>query len=164
MIWEGIQGLGAVVGLLTGTFVIWERITKHRPVAYFVAIPFVHGEEKFVSLRVSNPSLRPLFIRVRNGTVGGAMRLAEDDSIRSIVKSIVEGESTFVVDGSSSQDFPVLKPPDFERMDLQNEMVLYLHWRFAQPIVWREWRRIRVGLSKHSFVTLTKEWSEGSND
>ena len=73
MIWDFVQGLGAIVGLLTGGFVLLERFTKHRPVVIIVAPPFgdIRGAQRFLAARFTNPSDRPMLIEVKTGQVIG---------------------------------------------------------------------------------------------
>lgn len=153
VIWELVQGLGALVGLATGIFVLWERLTKHSPLSYFVSEPF-HGGQRYLFARVSNRSDRPIFVAVQNGMENGQMRISLNDSTRAIVTSLLSGTSTFLINGNEVRDFPLLKAPDFGEMDLDNVCTVEIQWRFAQPIIWQAWRKRTLTISKRSLLIL----------
>ncbi|MBB4347266.1 hypothetical protein GGE35_000809 [Rhizobium cellulosilyticum] len=37
--WEAFQGFGAIVAIITGSFIIWERFFRYAPVAFIVSKP-----------------------------------------------------------------------------------------------------------------------------
>jgi hypothetical protein len=162
MIWDFVQGLGAVVGLMTGGFVLLERFTKHRPVVIVVAPPFgdFKGAQRQLAVRFTNPSDRPILVESETGAQSGHLRLAQDDSIRGIVTSLLPGSMRFPIDAGATKEFPLLKPPRFAEMDENSECLLQLRWRFAQPILWRAWRSIKVSVTKESLMVLLEEEGE----
>jgi len=159
IVWELIQGVGALVGLATGLFVLWERMTKHSPNIFVRSEPFLGGQ-RYLSVRIENRSDRPIFVEAQNGVENGELRVAIDNSIEAIVTSLLPGTSTFLVDGKETKDFPLLKGPDFSEMDPVNECTLSIRWRFAQPILLRAWRRRTISISKQSLQILEGEFED----
>jgi hypothetical protein len=67
-IWEIIKGLGAIAGLLTGAFVIWDRYWRHLPQAVIVPRPLMEGSANIVArLAVKNFAPRPILLGWENG-------------------------------------------------------------------------------------------------
>lgn len=164
MFWSFLQALGSLVGLITGVFVVFEYFTRHRPLMFIIAVPFadVPGANRFYFLRVKNRAERPLLLRVRNGSRNGELRLSKDDSTHAFVTSVLEGSSTFVIDGSTHDDFPLSKPPNFDELDSECYMRSVVYWKFAQPPLWLGWRKQTLRISKQSFQSLGEE--EGVED
>lgn len=164
MFWQVVQGVGALVGLATGLFVLWERVTKEVPAAYFVGTPFAPLlRQRFLFLRVVNRSERPIFVATTNGSRPGEYKIAKDDSTRSIVISVVPGESTFVVDGNTTVDFPLLNPPDLEERSLDDRIELNIRWQFVQP-GWHAWRHWRLSMTKRAHLLLSDEEATYADD
>lgn len=155
IVWEIVKGLGAVVGLATGLFVLWDRFWRMTPAAVVVMRPVSEGGRVLSPhLSIRNPADRPILVRWENGSRQGRFSLAKDWSTRSIVVSALGGETTAVVDAGETKEFPLHKPEDAGRIDPDNLIEVDLYWRFAQPKIWKRDRRIRVALPKRSMMHL----------
>lgn len=157
-LWETVKGLGALVGLATGGFVLWDRFYRMTPTAVVVVRPM--SSTSVVNspyLQIRNPADRPILVRWQNGIPRGRFGLAADGSTKSIVVSLMEGESTVVIDSGETREFRLLKPNDAEDIDPENTIEADLYWRYAQPKLWKRDRRIRVSIPKRSMMHLDPE-------
>ena len=91
--WETIQGIGTVVAIVTGGFVIWEHFFRYQPSAFIVAKALVpEGQVKGAYLRVQNRSERPIILSWPNGPRENLLRIALNHDTRSIVVSVIDGQ------------------------------------------------------------------------
>ncbi|WP_105437681.1 hypothetical protein [Neorhizobium sp. T25_13] len=158
MIWEAMQGFGALVGMVTAAFVIWERFYRYEPAAFIVAQPLIPGgRQKGAYLRVINRSERPIIVSWPNGIQDNAMRIALSHSTRSIVVSLLEGETALAIDGEKDFLFPILKPPNWGSISDDNTIDITIHWRFVQPQLWKRDREIKVSITKRSWNVIVDE-------
>jgi len=156
-LWEAIKGLGAVVGIMTGLFVLWDRFYKMSPVAVVTTHADEDGWVKTTHLRVWNPSDRPILISWRNGAPGN-LRIAIDHSIQNIVTAAVGGAQTIVVESGQQKDLLLLKPEGYNAIDRENRVEAELFWRYAQPKIWQRDRRIRVSIPKASLMIMDPDY------
>lgn len=157
-IWAVIQGCGALVGLATGAFVVWDRVIKEWPVAFIVREPLMPGSINTVSkLRIINRSQRPLLVWWRAGENSNEFRIARDDSVREIVTSLLPGEPKHIVDGNETVDLELLKPGRMDEIALDNIIETRIHWAFVQPAIWQRRRTIPVRITKKAYLALLGE-------
>lgn len=164
-VWQTIQGVGAVVGLVTGLFVVWDRFIRMTPAA--VVYPRRLSESsafKTLYLQVRNPADRPILLTWRNGLHKGVFGLVADDSTRSVVESVLDGKTTVVVDAGASRDFRLHKPQDIAEIGLDDTVDIKLSWRYAQPKLWRRDRRIRVRIQKRSLAAMAPDEYDDSEE
>ncbi|WEZ83514.1 hypothetical protein P6U16_01260 [Rhizobium sp. 32-5/1] len=157
MIWEVFQGLGAMVGLVTGGFVFYEHLMRHAPLAYVVTTPFMEHGSRYAYVRIDNRSPRPILISWPSGIQDNRFTIGKDHSSRSIVEALLDGERAIAVDGNSTRDLVLLKPPNFGSMPLEGEADVVIRWRFAQPLIWKRERSITVRISKGDLLLLLDE-------
>ena len=158
MIWEALQGIGALVGLVTGAFVFYEHLTRHSPVAYVIAKPLVAGGSgRVLFLRVENPSVWPIFIRWPSGITKNEFRIGRDSSTRGVIEALIDGKRVGVVDGKSVRDFVLLLPNNFDGMSMDGMIETAVRWRFAQTRLWKPDRKMHVRMTKEDVVFLQDE-------
>lgn len=163
--WEVVKGVGALVGLLTGAFVVWERVLKESPLAFIIARPLLPGGmTNGAYLHIANRSPRPLLVSWRSGILNHQFGLASDHSTRAIVHSMLPGERTQVVEGNETADFVLLKPNNFSEIAPNNIIDVDVHWSFAQPILWQHPRRLNVRITKRAFLLLLNERDEWADE
>jgi hypothetical protein len=153
-LFEIVRTLGAIAGLASAAFLIWDRATKHYPVALFEARPLIEGGshiEMFV--RLKNFSDRPILLSWPNGQ-GRGLYIARNDSVEGIMGYLSEGETTIVLSSQAERVFPLLRPSAYSEIDPENMMQLEIRWQFAQPILWRVPRTLRVTIKKRDFEAL----------
>ena len=157
LIWDLVRDFGAVVGLLTGLFVLAERWTRHYPQALFSPKPLGGFGRQTVMLSVSNRSDRPMLVKFENGSVNGHFRAARDDSSHAIITATLPGETWIPIDAGDTRTFPLLKPPNYEHLGDDSQIALRLWWRFAQPILWRGDRSIQMSIEKSTYQRLIED-------
>src|SRR5581483_7482919 len=153
-LFEIVRTLGAIAGLASAVFLIWDRATKHHPVALFEAHPLVEGGSKIeVFVRLKNVSDRPVLLSWPNSQ-GRGLYIARNDSAEGIMNYLSEGETTIALSSQGEKVFPLLRPSAYSEIDSENMMELEIRWQIAQPIVWRKPRMLRVAIRKRDFEAL----------
>ncbi|TYR32090.1 hypothetical protein FY036_13480 [Mesorhizobium microcysteis] len=154
-LWDTIQGVGAIVGLATGLFVLWDRVFRFSPTAIVVVRPLLPGGmPKGTYLQISNPSDRPIIVSWRAGMRPNEFSIAEDHQTRSIVAALLEGGRSTVIDPASHRELLLLKPSNVDVIDPDNTIECEIYWRYAQPKIWKRDRRLSVAISKRSMMIL----------
>ncbi|WP_085024776.1 hypothetical protein [Ensifer aridi] len=151
MFWEIVKGLGAIVGLVTGCFVIWERFYRFTPSAFIVASSISPGSPfKEPHLRVINRSERPIILKWRNETRANRLGLGKDLSLRVIIASLLDGESAIAIDGNSDYLLPLFRPQNYKALPDEAELDVDIWWSFAQPLIWKRERKITLRITKRN--------------
>lgn len=154
-VWDFVRGLGAIVGLATGLFVVWDRFFRFAPSAIVIVRPLIPGGiPKAAYLRVTNRADRPILVSWQNGRRNGEFGIAADHSSRAIIVSILEGCRTIAIDPSEATELVLFDPPDIDEIDPENTIECELSWRYAQPKIWKRDRRISVRIPKRSLMQL----------
>ncbi len=157
LIWDTLTGVGAVIGILTGAFVLWDRMFRFSPTAVVVTKPLIEGGMNMgIYLRLKNPSERPVLITWENGEPG-CFRIADDHSTKEIVHAAIGGRRTIAVDPGTERNLGLLQPGDYSEINLDNRIEARIWWRFAQPQVWQRDRRIPVSIPKRSLAIMSSE-------
>lgn len=157
-VWEFIKGLGALVGLATGAFVLWERVFRDRPLATIVPAPLIPGSATIVArLRIVNRTVRPVLIFWQSADDGNRFRVSRSTSIKSIIEAAIPGDRCQVVQGEASIDLELFKPPRMDHIDDDNIIEAEVYWQFAQPVLWQRPRRLPVRIKKSAFLRLLEE-------
>jgi hypothetical protein len=122
---DALIKFGAIVGLATGAFTVWDRLLRWRPIAYIIA---------------TNPG--STYIRIKNiGQVAvivwhiqaypSTFKIATDHSVHAIVSGVIDRLPPSVVNPQRERDFLFFMhptPPD----DSPKQRVLFvIHWRKA---------------------------------
>ena len=158
MIWDAMQGIGALVGLITGAFVFREHLYRHTPVAYFVPKPLiVEGMHRELFLRIQNRSEWPIFLSWSSGIVQNEFRIARSNSSRGVVEALLDGERVVVLNGNEVRDFDVVNPGNFDTMPLDATIEVTFQWRFAQEKLFKRKRKIVCRLQKRDALLLVDE-------
>lgn len=151
---EIVKTLGAIAGLASAAFLIWDRATRHYPVALFEARPLIDGGSNIAMfVRLKNFSDRPVLLSWPNGQ-GRGLYIARNDSAEGIMRYLFEGETAIVLASQAERVFPLLRPSVYSEIDPENMMELKIRWQFAQPIVWCAPRTLRVTIRKRDFEAL----------
>jgi hypothetical protein len=153
--WEVIKAFGGVVGLLTGGFVLFDRLTRDRPNFILMRKRAAGDQEKFsIYLRVSNPSYRPIILRVVNGSQPGVLSVFASYETKAIIDGMVPGKSTIVVDGGTDTLLPIWRPDNFEKLDSEVYLPISLRWKYVQPHLWLPWRLYKTGMTKRDYQAM----------
>lgn len=154
-IWETVKGVGSIVGLLTGGFIVWDRFVSSAPSIVIRAKPLITGAvEKWPILDVKNNADRPILIRWNNGERPFSFGLAKDNSTMSIIESLMPGTSTVSIDIKDSFQIEMFLPSELETIDDDNQIDVEISWSFAQPLLYKRFRKRRVTISKSNLRAL----------
>lgn len=91
------------------------------------------------------------------GSQPDVMRLTLNHSTFEIVRSLLDGELAVAIDGKSENLFPIMTPPNWGDLDLDQTIEIVVKWRFAQPVFWKGERSFTVRISKRSSLVLLDE-------
>jgi hypothetical protein len=109
-LFEIVRTLGAIAGLASAGFLIWDRATKHYPVALFEARPLIEGGSNIqIFVRLKNFSDRPILLSWPSGQ-GRGLYIARNDSAEGIMGYLSEGETTIALSSQAERVFPLLRP------------------------------------------------------
>lgn len=122
---------GAVVAFSTGTFVLYDQITRKRPAFLFVVEEPRLDDTRNLQLRVINRSDRILLVRGDAVQPNGHLRLMMDKSIHSSVGSAMGLELNITIDPNSEKILELMQPSDYERVPNDHFMKLVIKWAFV---------------------------------
>jgi hypothetical protein len=154
MAWDTFKGLGALAGLFASAHIFFKWATKGYPSTIIDAQPLISGSSQIEPvLKVINNSDRPILLSWDNGHLD-RFRIAKDDSINGIVRSLVIGKSVVALPSSGARELILLRPQHYDDIDQENKIEAHLFWKFAQPVIWQRYRRLRVSISKQDLENL----------
>src|SRR4051812_16860039 len=105
---DSFTKFGAIVGLLTGIFTVWDRLLRNRPIAYF----HVRGPKgsPFRYVRVKNIDQSDIQI-IDIKCWPDIFRVAKDHSVDGIVRATFGQPPLQFVAPDARCDFPVVETP-----------------------------------------------------
>lgn len=160
--WDIIQGFGAIVGIVTGVFVIWERFFRYQPAMFLVSQALIPGgAQKACYLRVINRSERPIIVSWPTGIARDDLRISAGSTIRDVVAALMDGHKAIVIDGSETAMFPVHTPTNWPELSSDQTVEVVLTWQFVQPLIWKKARSVRISITKQAYLLLQDEEHEG---
>jgi hypothetical protein len=119
-VFEAIKTIGGLSGICTAIFLIYDRFTKHYPVAFIETRPLMEGSQNIVPfLFLKNVSARPILLSWPDGEIG-KLRIAKDQSLHGVVRSLSSGETTIALSPQAEALLPIYKPQAFEEIDPEN--------------------------------------------
>jgi hypothetical protein len=155
-VFEAIKTIGGISGICTAIFLVADRFTKHYPVAIIVARPLTEGSATIVpSLLLKNLSERPILLSWADGNYT-QLRIAKGQSVRAIMMSLFDGQTTIALSPKAEATLPLFKPSNYDDIDPENMLNLAIRWQFAQPIIWREPRTLWVRIRKRDLDALVE--------
>ncbi|WP_050420301.1 hypothetical protein [Bradyrhizobium tropiciagri] len=156
-LFELMKIIGSVSGICSAIFLVADRYFKHYPTAIMVAGPLIEGSSNITHfLWLKNYSERPIIVSWQHES--NHLHLAKDDSARSIMHSVLPGESAVSLGPNAETQLRVIKPSNHDSIDPDNSLELRLRWRFAQPIIWKADRTIRIWMRKRDFDDMTENY------
>ncbi|WP_105404136.1 hypothetical protein [Neorhizobium sp. T7_12] len=150
------QGLGALAGVASVIFVVWEKWFRFYPSAFLIARPLIEGgAAKSPYLRVENRSDRPILLSWEDGPPYTGFRVGLDQSTRALIRSLIANQTSTALEGLATREFPLYRPEGFDDLALDAAIEVEFTWRFAQPIFYKRDRRICLQIDKRSVLILT---------
>jgi hypothetical protein len=126
---EAIKLIGAVAGLLTTAFVIWDRWARGRPLAWVTATKL--GVNPYKYIRITNPGPADVFILAVRVYPSKVYSIAKDHATEAIV-----GAASFNVDVNvvlwqgDTRDLPIIEVSQPDQRDLADQAVRFvIYWR-----------------------------------
>jgi hypothetical protein len=151
---EILKTVGSLSGISAAAFLVWDRYTKHFPVAIIVPRPLIPGSQQIVHrLYIKNVSDRPILVNWEHGDAN-QLRIAKDESLDGIFNSQLRGQTVISLDAGAEALLPILKPGNYDQIDPDNSLQVDLRWRFAQPLIWKPDRRASVWIKKRDFDSM----------
>ena len=159
---EILKIVGSLSGLFATAFLLWDRYSKHFPVAIIVAQPIIPGSVNISHrLYLKNVSDRPILISWEHGGMN-QLRVAKDRSTHGILRSQRKGKTIVSLDAGTEVFLPILKPSNYNEIDPDNSLQIALRWRFAQPRVSKPDRVIPVWIKKRDFDNIVDAYMSSS--
>jgi hypothetical protein len=153
-LFEAIKTIGGISGICTAIFLVYDRFTKHYPVAFIEGRPLMEGSKNIVPfLFLKNVSERPILLSWTDGNAC-QIRIARNQSSREIMRTLFDGETTIALSPQAEATLPLFKPQPYDDIDSENMLELAISWQFAQPIWWRSPRTLWVRIRKRDFDAL----------
>lgn len=151
-IWPGIRALGAISGLASASFLIWDRATRYLPYARFLRTDGSNiPEENRVLLRIHNPSNRLMLARTVAPQDNRDLYLSADDE--TFMRSDVDG--IMVIEPGGCLDVHVERQDGWETLPPSTRVRAIFKWKYVQPIILRRWRTKRLKIKKKDFDTVS---------
>ena len=115
---------GALVGLLTGIFTLWDRYARGRPIA---CVAFGPDD---VLLRISNPGDYSIFI-LSAKTIPDVFFLSRDKEIRTIIEDQLSGITYWPIEPKGTAEFVIAdRFKDGKKLSLTDQRVWFaVSWR-----------------------------------
>jgi len=115
---------GALVGLLTGIFTLWDRYARGRPIA---CVAFGPDD---VLLRISNPGDYSIFI-LSAKTIPDVFFLSRDKEIRSIIRDQLSDITYWPIEPKGTAEFVIAdRFKDGKKLGLTDQRVWFrVSWR-----------------------------------
>jgi hypothetical protein len=101
-------------------------------------------------LLIKNVSDRPILVSWEKGDAN-KLRIARSQSVRGVVETMVGTEIVVALGPEIKVVLPLFKPGNYDRIAPDDILEIDLHWRFAQPRIWKRDRTIHVRISKRDF-------------
>ena len=162
-LWEAVKGTGSVVGLLTGGFVIWDRLFRHRPTFYLVAgAPGMTGSRQIL-LRVTNNDQRTIIVRFPKPDKPTHLTvLISDDITASVVAASRSRFPARAVGPAASTDLAIAEA--WRDKPARRTLTVRAQWCFAQTLGIAIWLPTWVRTDKRALETLADGVHYGFDD
>ncbi len=157
VIFQFIQGVGALVGLITGIVYFADRLFRHYPTAFIVTRPLMLGAwDRHALLRFQNKAGRPILLSWKSGTEPNRLQIAKGNTVRDTVVALVQGERWLHLDSEEVTELDLIKPPNYRDLSPEAEIFTEVSWRFAQPAFYKRTRKIAVRITKRDLEIMLR--------
>jgi hypothetical protein len=152
-VWEAVKGTGSVVGLLTGCFVVWDRLVRQRPTFYLIAGEAGMTGSRQILLRVTNNDRRSIIVRFPKPEKPTRLTvLISDDINASVVAATRSRFPARAVAPSASADLTIAA--EWREKPSTKALTIRAQWCFAQTLGRAIWRPTWVRTDKRALETL----------
>jgi len=126
---EAVKLVGAIAGLLTTAFVVWDRWARGRPLAWVTAKKF--GASRYEYIRIQNPGPADVFVLAVRAYPSKVYGIAKDHSGRAIVEAAsFEIDVNVLLGKDGTRDFPIVKVADPHQRPVADRKVCFvIYWR-----------------------------------
>jgi hypothetical protein len=129
---EAITVFGAIVGLATGAFTVWDRWARGRPLAWVTAtMRFAGNPEEYLCIKNSGHSdvfIMGVHVLPKNPQIYG---VAKDHSVRAISSSF-HGNVNVLLPAGKEQYLPIIEVPknlDAPIDTARRRVCFLIYWR-----------------------------------
>ena len=131
---DGLKLVGSIVGLITGCFVLIDRIIRARPVVWVGAEKL--GVNAYPVLSIRNTDSAPIFVRGVDFSTG-RYAVAHTTSLNAIVRAASGARLDAFVEQDQAVSFPLISEGDGELLD-DAVCKIKVTWRRASsPELWQ---------------------------
>src|SRR5262245_51330675 len=123
---ETIKLVGAIVGLATGVFTVWDRWVRGRPLAWVTAKQA--GANAFTYIRIENPGPADVFI-VGVRAHPPIYRVARDHREEAIGDAMDNVDVNVLLRQGEVYDLPIFQYPDRPKEASSQSVRLAVSWR-----------------------------------
>jgi hypothetical protein len=163
LLWDAFRGLGALAGLFATGHIFWKWVTSGYPSVIIDARPLIYGSKQIEPiLKVINHSDRPILLCWNDGRLD-QFRVMKDDSVVGVVRTLFPGKTTIALAPNGVRELKLLRPQGYDDIAAENSIETVLMWKFAQPVVWQRYRKLRISIAKQDLEHLLDGYS-GSVD
>jgi hypothetical protein len=153
---ETIKLIGAIAGLLTAAFVIWDRWARGRPLAWVTATKrFAGSLDDYICIK--NPGHSDVFIRKVRVYPRRLYGVATGTSAKAIASSLYlsEGELNVLLRSGAEEYLPIIEFPENKPKDAPSRWVCFLiSWRKTSS-TWLPQLPIPIITSTHDIERIT---------
>jgi hypothetical protein len=128
------QTVGAAVGLVTGAFVVYDRLLRFRPFVSIYTDLDSGGAKAWPYLRVTNNAPFDIFVDdivIKPRLIG----LSQQTTVRAIVDVLTDAKITAVIQSGESAYFHIIeKPKAADTPDRTDDRIkIKVHWYRSMP-------------------------------
>ncbi len=130
---EAIKLVGAIAGLMTTAFVIWDRWARGRPLAWVTGKKL--GVNPYKYIRIKNPGPADVFIRGARAYPSNVYRVAKDHSRRGILEAEFNIDVNVLLSQGDKCDLPIFEAPkpveasEDQRNVAERPVRFVIYWR-----------------------------------
>ena len=149
---ETITLVGAIVGLATGAFTIWDRWARGRPLVGLTATVRTSGMPSDPCIRIANPGPTDLFIqRVR--ALPRLYGVAKDHSMRAKMAALESADVNVLLRSGQEHDLPIIDLRNEEDKNVSRWVHFVVYWRKTSS-TWLPQAAVVIGTSTRAIEQI----------
>jgi hypothetical protein len=126
-IFEGVKTVGAFVGLITGVFVVIDRIFRHRPIVYLRP----DHDPDYLMIVVRNIAKEAIIIKSITCDPP-SMLVGYGLEIEHMVEAAADKKFSTVIEPASEKAFVWMSKPEWDKEAGNKKTVITIHWAFTR--------------------------------
>jgi hypothetical protein len=149
---ETIKLVGAIVGLATGAFTVWDRWVRGRPLVGLTATVRTSRMPSDPCIRIANPGPTDLFIqRVR--ALPRIYGVAKDHSMRAKMAALESADVNVLLRSGQEHDLPIIDLRNEEDKNVSRWVHFVVYWRKTSS-TWLPQAAVVIGTSTRAIEQI----------